>query len=113
MGKVVRLRPRVDVNKQPEKLSAHDARQIIQAMAQDSKKVFVVAHARKRSDARGISQRQIMNCLRKGRVTEGPFLNIHGNWQVNVSRLAAGEKLTCTVAIEWQRQLVVVTVYPG
>jgi hypothetical protein len=53
-----------------------------------------------------------MTCLAKGVITEGPFVNQYGNWQVNVSRLAAGEQITCAVAIEWQEQLVVVTVYP-
>lgn len=38
-------------------------------------------------------------------------MNLHGNWQVNVSRLAAGEEITCTVAIEEEQRLIVVTVF--
>lgn len=111
MANVVRLHQGED--DQPAKLSVHDAQRIVRTVAQESKNVFVVDHAKKRQKKRSISFRQIMSCLQKGIVTEGPFINIHGNWQVNVSRLAAGEQVTCTVAIEWQRQLVVVTVYPG
>lgn len=109
MAKVVKLRPVEDV---PEKLSAHEARAIVRRLAQDSKKVFVAPHAKKRQSDFGISRRQIMTCLAKGAITEGPFVNKYGNWQVNVSRLAAGEQVTCAVAIEWQTQLVVVTVLP-
>lgn len=110
MAKVVPLRTYA---LQPDKLSSHDAKRVVQKMAKDSSKVFVVPHAKKRQEKHGISRRQIMNCLQKGTVTEGPFVNIHGNWQVNMTRVAAGEEITCTVAIEWERQLVVVTVFPG
>ena len=92
-------------------ISAHDALQMIKALAQDSRCVFVVPHAKHRQFSRRVSRRLIMTCLRKGRITEGPFMNIHGNWQVNVSRHAAGEDVTCVVAIEWDRQLIVVTVF--
>lgn len=40
-------------------------------------------------------------------------MNRHGNWQVNMYRHAAGEELTCTVAIEWAERLLVITVMPG
>jgi hypothetical protein len=109
MAKVVQLRP---TDRVPEKLSAHEARAIVRRVAQDSKNVFVSPHAKKRQEKYGISRRQIMTCLERGVITEGPFVNKYGNWQVNVSRLAAGEQITCTVAIEWQTQLVVVTVLP-
>jgi hypothetical protein len=109
MAKVVQLRP---LDKIPVKLSKHEALMLVRRVAQDSKNVFVSPHARGRQKKHGITRRQLMTCLAKGVITEGPFLNKYGNWQVNVSRLAAGEQITCTVAIEWQDQLVVVTVYP-
>jgi hypothetical protein len=109
MAKVVPLCP---ADRVPEGLSAHEARAIVRRVAQASRNVFVSPHAKKRQEKYGISRRQIMICLEKGVITEGPFVNKYGNWQVNVSRLAAGEQITCTVAIEWQTQLVVVTVLP-
>ncbi len=38
-------------------------------------------------------------------------MNLHGNVQANVTRFAAGEEITCVVAIEEQRQLIVITVF--
>ncbi len=109
MKKIVSLR--ANDERQPERLSSHDARRIVQTMAQDTRQVFIVKHAKGRQRSRRISIRQIMTCLQKGSVTEGPYLNIHGNWQLNMSRVAAGEEVTCVVAIEWQRRLIVVTVF--
>jgi Domain of unknown function (DUF4258) len=92
-------------------LSVHDALKMIRTLAQDSKNVLVVQHARDRHKKHGITRRQIDICLKKGVVSEGPFMNLHGSWQVNVSRLAAGEEITCTVAIEEEQRLIVVTVF--
>jgi hypothetical protein len=49
--------------------------------------------------------------VRRGIITEGPFLNAHGNWQVTLERRAAGETMSCVIAIEWRAALLVVTVY--
>ena len=38
-------------------------------------------------------------------------MNLHGNVQANVTRFAAGKEITCVVAIEEQRQLIVITVF--
>ena len=92
-------------------LSVHEALKIIRLLAQNSKNVLIIQHARDRQLKHGITRRQIDICLKKGVVSEGPFMNLHGNWQVNVSRLAAGEEITCTVAIEEEQRLIVVTVF--
>lgn len=96
---------------QPRKLSAHDAMKLIKWVAQDSKSVFIVRHAKTRQRQRQISRRQIINCLQKGSVSEGPFVNNYGNWQVDVMRCVAGEEVTCGVAIEWAKRLVVITAF--
>jgi hypothetical protein len=44
---------------------------------------------------------------------EGPFRNAKGHWQASLFRHAAGEEITCVVAIEWAERLVVVTVFRG
>lgn len=108
MAKVVPFRQGL---KRSDRLTLHDARILIRRLAQGSKNVFVVSHGRKRMGERGISRRQIMTCLQKGAITEGPSRNTHGNWQVNVSRLAAGEEITCVVAIEHEQTLIVVTAF--
>jgi hypothetical protein len=95
----------------PKKLSAPDALKMIRGLAADSKKVLVVPHGKERTKERKITRRQVMACIRKGTITEGPFLNKFGNWQVNLYRHAAGENITCTVAIEWGTRLIVVTAF--
>lgn len=50
-------------------------------------------------------------CILKGSIVEGPFLNQFGNWQVTIERRAAGEEVTCVVAIDWPNQLIVITSY--
>lgn len=109
MGKVVPFKKAAADDR--TKVGAHEALTMVRFLAQDSKCVVILGHARKRQQKWGISRRQVMTCLRKGRITEGPFVNIHGNWQVNISRNTAGEEVTCVVAIEWDRQLIVVTVF--
>lgn len=105
MGKVIPL------VKRKGKLSAPEALRHIRALAEDSKNILIVDHASKRSKERQISRRQIENCLKKGTITEGPFLNAHGNWQVNLFRHAAGENITCTVALEINERLIVITAF--
>lgn len=78
MKKIVSLR--ANDERQPERLSSHDARKIVQAMAHDTRQVFIVKHARERQRTRRISIRQVMMCLQKGSVTEGPYINLHGKW---------------------------------
>jgi ABC-type histidine transport system ATPase subunit len=92
-------------------LAVHDVLKVIRTLAQDSKNVFVVPHANKSLKKRKITRRQIDICLKKGSITEGPFMNNHGNIQVNVSRLAAGEEITVVVAIEERTSLIVITVF--
>lgn len=106
MGKVVPLMSR------KEKLSAPEALRMIRALAESSKNVLVInQHAKKRAKERRITRRQIDACLKKGTITEGPFFNAHGNWQVNLYRHAAGENITCTVAIEPEKRLIVITAF--
>lgn len=52
-------------------------------------------------------------CCQKGTISEGPFLNRYGHWQVNLFRHAAGEEITCAVAIEWDTKILIITAYHG
>jgi hypothetical protein len=95
----------------PLTLTTHRALQMIRELAADTDNIVVVSHAQKRRRQRKFSRRQIELCVQKGTISEGPFMNQYGNWQVNLYRHAAGEEMTCTVAIEWATRLIVVTVY--
>jgi hypothetical protein len=97
--------------KQPAKLNDADAIRLIRILAADSDKIVVIKHAKKRGMQRRITRPQIERCVQKGTITEGPFVNPHGNWQVNLSRFTAGEQITCVVAIDWPSRLLVITTF--
>lgn len=96
---------------QPESLSATRALRVIRELAADSRNIVIVQHARQRGLQRRISPRQIQICCLRGTIVEGPFINAHGHWQVSLFRHAAGEPVTCVVAIDWPSRLIVVTVF--
>lgn len=95
----------------PLQLTPKQATEMIRKLAAETEKIVILDHARQRQKKRKITRRQIELCLQRGTISEGPFYNQHGNWQVNVFRHAAGEEITCTVAIEWATRLLVVTVF--
>ena len=95
----------------PMDLSSDQALRIIRKIAETSGSVILTNHAKKRMIARGITRRQMDICIEKGVVTEGPFKNSKGDWQLNITRVAAGEDITCVVAIDWPNRLVVITTF--
>ncbi|MDZ4380775.1 MAG: DUF4258 domain-containing protein [Parvibaculum sp.] len=95
----------------PLQLTADQALRMIREMAADTNNIVVISHAKVRGKQRRISRRQIEACVQKGVISEGPFMNMHGNWQVNLERRSAGEEVTCVVAIEWSKRLIVVTTF--
>lgn len=100
-----------DRNVVPLRLSADVALRTIRQIAVDSANVIVPSHAKLRMRQRGVTLRQIEACLERGTISEGPYGNAHGNWQVNLRRHAAGEELTLAVAIEWATKVLVVAVF--
>lgn len=91
--------------------TAPAARALIREIAQDSGRVFVLPHGRKRGRQRSISFKQIVDCLLKGSISEGPYQVANGAWRCNVSRHAAGEEMTCVVEFDLPRRLLIVTVF--
>ena len=98
-------------DEQPATLSPRAALDLIRKLARDSNNVVLVTHAVHRSKTRLFTRRQIELCVQKGSITEGPFVNVKGNWQVSLFRHAAGEEMTCVVAIDWPSGLIIVTVF--
>lgn len=96
---------------QPDQLAGSDALRVVRALAADTKNIFIIKHAKLRQRQRLITRPQIERCVQKGVVTEGPYLNAHGHWQMNLTRYAAGEEITCVVAIEWVRRVIVITTF--
>lgn len=97
--------------KQPDRLKAADAIKLVRALASETENIVVIPYGKKKGEMRGITRRQMELCVQKGTLTEGPFLNPHGNWQFNMYRHAAGEEITCVVAIEWARRVLVINAF--
>ena len=95
----------------PLTLTSVSALRMIRELSEDTSKIVVLAHGKRRARERQITRRQIELCLQKGFITEGPFMNQHGNWQVTMCRQAAGEEVNCVVAIDWASCLLVITAY--
>jgi hypothetical protein len=49
--------------------------------------------------------------MQRGTIREGPFLNRFGHWQMNLFRHAAGEEVTCVVAIDWAARVLVINAF--
>lgn len=95
----------------PLTLTPQRALTLIRTLSADSGNVVVVAHGRRRQRQRSISFKQIVACLRKGTIGEGPYRTATGAWRCNVLRHAAGEEITCVVEFDWPQRLLIVTVF--
>jgi hypothetical protein len=96
---------------QPADLSRAEALKIVRMLAADTNNIVLIPYGRKKAAMRKITRRQIELCVQKGTPTEGPFLNHHGHWQMNLIRHAAGEGITCVVAVEWARRVLVINAF--
>ena len=97
----------------PIKLSDASFLKRLRGIAKDSHRVVVTTHAKKRMVLRQINLRQVMECLRNGRIIEPAHLTIQGDWKATLEHLYAGDVVKVAVAIEKQEDgdlAVVVTV---
>lgn len=110
-GQVVPFVQRLIDGPQPASLKEADALKIVRMIAADTDNIVVIPYGKKKSKKRKISRRQIELCVQKGTLSEGPFVNSHGHWQMNFFRHAAGEQVTCVVAIEWATKVLVINAF--
>lgn len=85
----------------------------LRAIAKDSHRVYLTPHAKRRMAQRRVNLRQVLECLRKGRICEPAHLTIQGDWKATLEYQYAGDKVKVAVAIEKQEDgdlAVVVTV---
>lgn len=98
----------------PFKLSTPAALRLIREIAQDSSRVIVTIHARQRMRERRISLPQVLDCLRKGQIAEGPAQDVHGNWVCTLRWRHAGDFIRVAAAIKQDvptgQKLIVITV---
>ncbi len=88
-----------------------EAEEIIKQLVSLSKIKFS-AHARRRMQERGITTPQIINCLQKGSIVEGPFPSFQngGGYQASIKRFVAGEELKVVVCMKYSQSLLIITV---
>jgi len=84
----------------PFPLPKKKALEIIRELSQVSHRVFYSPHAKARMIERGVSIPDVMDCLGKGQMTEGPFLQPGGDWRFTVSWFRAGSPLQVVGAID-------------
>src|SRR5689334_22630119 len=89
----------------------HGAQKLIREIAADSSRVVLVGHGKRRGRQRAINFAQVVECLRKGTVVEGPYQIADGSWRCNVFRHMAGEEMTCVVEFDLPTGLLVITVF--
>jgi len=98
-------------------LTAPAALKQVKTIAENSANVFILPHAKQRQGERGITLAQILECLRKGKITEGPLRDIKtGNWRVKMERFCSGQCVIVVAEIftnEKHEKLLVVTTYLG
>ena len=110
-ARVVRLKAIAIPAKQPDELAPADAEKIVRQLSAETKNIVVIPYGEKRAAQRRITRRQIELCVQKGTIVEGPFVINHGQWQMNLFRHAAGEEITCVVAIEWATKVLVINAF--
>lgn len=98
------------MSKQPERLSAAEARKVIREIATDADRIVVLRHAEARMAQRQVTRTMLNRVVRAGALTEGPYLDVHGQWRVELEGRSAGDVVTVALAIEWRTRLIVVTV---
>ena len=74
----------------------------LRVIATDSNRVVLTKHAKLRIKQRRINDRQVFECLRKGRIVEPAHLTIQGDWKATLEHQYAGDVVRVAVAIERQ-----------
>jgi hypothetical protein len=98
----------------PIGLSPIQGTQLVREVAQDSGRVFFTHHAERKMRERHITRTQVLRCLTRGSVVEGPSRDVKGNWTMKLEALSAGELIAVVAALdrdEAGNSIIVITVY--
>lgn len=84
----------------PFPLPKKKALEIIRELSEVSERIFYSPHAKVRMIERGVTMPDVMDCLGKGQITEGPFQQPGGDWRFTISWFRAGSPLQVVGAID-------------
>ena len=98
----------------PFRLSRPAALRLVHEIAQDSSRVILTTHAKRRMRERRITLPQVISCLLKGQLTEDPSMDAYGNWVCSLRWRHAGDYLRVAAAIKQDsntgKKVVIITV---
>ena len=96
-------------------LTSRKALEIIRDIANNATHCVVpTAHATKRMKERKIFRRDLLQCLRHGKIIEGPARAANGNWEFKMCSLEAGERINIAAALDYDRRgnyIIIITTY--
>lgn len=68
--------------------------------AADTLRIVTMPHAVKRMRQRKVTLNQVVECLRKGMVSEPAHLTSYGDWKATVSHRCGGDSVSVAVVLE-------------
>lgn len=86
-------------NVRPLPLNDPNFLQKLRTVIQDTSRIELTSHARERMKTRRVSFRQVLECLRQGRVCESAHLTVHGDWKATLLHQYAGDVVRIAVAL--------------
>ncbi len=84
----------------PYPLTRPKALEIIREIAGVSARQFYTRHAKERMRERGFSTTDVTACLQNGRISEGPFQAVNGNWQFTMNWFRSGARIQVVAALD-------------
>ncbi|MDK9720906.1 MAG: DUF4258 domain-containing protein [Rhodospirillales bacterium] len=91
-------------------MSRAQALKLIREAADDTGRIILTRHAEQRMRQRRITMSQVVACLRKGVITEGPALDIKGGWACRIEGVVAGDHVKVALAIDPVAKVIIITV---
>lgn len=73
--------------------------QLIRDLSQDSGRILIAPAAQMQFDRRMVSMRQVVNCLRNGRINQGPYLDDYGLTCCEMEWMTGGALVRVVVSI--------------
>ena len=86
-------------NIRPLPLNDANFLQKLRAVIEDTSRVQLTTHARDRMRTRRISFRQVLECLRQGRICEPAHVTLRGDWKATLKHQYAGDMVVVAVAL--------------
>jgi hypothetical protein len=95
----------IPLNRVPDK---KEALEIVRRLVTEEK-IALSRHTQLRMSQRKVSYHQIINCLKKGRITEGPF-QVKNGYEMRFERGTAGDWLRVVLCLRFKQDMLIISV---